>query len=123
MGCGLHKGGQSTGPPWTSQWPAAGARPSGRLGHDGLLRRHRRQEGGAGTLAVGSSLAERQRGGLAAVESRARWRCSVCEVLRGEESWGVWYGEVEVGAALYRIVGGGEGRWPVRQRTVGGGAV
>jgi hypothetical protein len=58
---------------------------------------------------VGSSLAERQRGGLAAVESRARWRCSVCEVLRGEESWGVWYGEVEVGAALYRIVGGGRG--------------
>jgi hypothetical protein len=26
------EGGQSMGPPWTSQWPAAGAWPSGRSG-------------------------------------------------------------------------------------------
>jgi hypothetical protein len=63
-------------------------------GHGDLPRRHERQKGGAGTLAVGSPWAERRRGGLGAVESRAwRWR-SVCEVL-GERRVGggvVWRG-------------------------------
>jgi hypothetical protein len=56
----------------------AGGRSSPELGlaavseHDGLPWRQRRQEGGTGTLAVGSPWAERQRGGLAAVESGVR---------------------------------------------------
>jgi hypothetical protein len=72
--------------PRVHRGPHSGRRPelslAAALGHDGLPRRHRRQEGGAGTLAVGSPWAERRRGGLAAVESRARRRCLVCEVLR-----------------------------------------
>jgi hypothetical protein len=79
------------------------------LGHGGLPRRHQRQEGGVGTLAVGSPWAERRRGGLATVESRARWRHSMCEVL-GERRVGggvVWRGGG--GAALYILGGGGEG--------------
>jgi hypothetical protein len=84
----------------TMDLTVAGGRSSPELGlvappgHDGLPRRHQRQEGSAGTLAVGSPLAERRRGGLAAVESRAWWRRSVCEVLeerrvggRGVERW------------------------------------
>jgi hypothetical protein len=50
-------------------------------GHGGLPRRHRRQEGGVGSLAVGSPWAEKRRGGLVAVESRALRRHLVCEVL------------------------------------------
>jgi hypothetical protein len=91
------------------------------LGHGDLPRRHERQKGGAGTLAVGSPWAERRRGGLGAVESRAwRWR-SVCEVLGERRVGGAWFGGVVAGAALYRL--GEEGRRPARQGTVGGGAV
>jgi hypothetical protein len=104
----------------------AGGRSSSELGlagapgHGGLPRRHRRQEGGAGTLAVGSPWAKRRQGGLAAVESRTRrWR-SVCVVL-GERRVGVWCGEVEAGAALYRLREGGPR--PFRWGMVGGGAV
>jgi hypothetical protein len=50
-------------------------------GHGGLLWRHGRQEGGAGTLVAGSPQAEGQRGGLAAVGSEARRRRSMCDVL------------------------------------------
>jgi hypothetical protein len=63
------------------------------LRHDDLPRRHERQKGSAGSLAVGSPWAERQRGGLAAVESRARWWRSVCKVLRERRVGGmVWRG-------------------------------
>jgi hypothetical protein len=117
-GCGPRKGGRSTGPPWTSQGPATGAHLADTLEHDDFLRRHWRQAGDAGTLAVGSPWAERRRGGLAAVESRARWRCSVCEVVKERRVGATWCGEVEAGAALYMLgwVGetageAGNGRW------------
>jgi hypothetical protein len=73
------------------------------LRHDDLPRRHERQKGSAGSLAVGSPWAERQRGELAAVESRARWWRSVCKVLRerrvgehGVEGW--WQGLPYIGS-------------------------
>jgi hypothetical protein len=65
----------------------AGGRSSPELGlaaapgHGDSPQRHRRQEGGAGTLVVGSPRAEGRRGGLEAVGSEARWWCSVCEAL------------------------------------------
>jgi hypothetical protein len=40
--------------------------------HSGLSRRHGRQEGGVGTLVVGSPWAEGRRGELAVVGSEAR---------------------------------------------------
>jgi hypothetical protein len=82
---------------WTARgWPVhgstvdltvAGGRSSLELGlaaapgHGGLPRRHGRQEGGTGTLVVGSPWAEGRRGGLATVGSEARRRRSVCEEL------------------------------------------
>jgi hypothetical protein len=79
-------------------------------GHGDLLRRHGRQKGGAGTLAVGSPWAERRRGGVAAVEGRAQRRRSVCKVLgerrvgwHGVEGW--WLGLPYVGSGRR-----GEGR-------------
>jgi hypothetical protein len=55
------------------------------LGHDDLPRRHEKQEGGVGTLVVGSPRAEGRRGGPAMVGSEARRRSSVCEAL--SERW------------------------------------
>jgi hypothetical protein len=55
-----------------------------------------------------------------AVESRARRRRSMCEVL-GERRVGAWCAGVVMGAALYRL--GLEGRQPARRGMVGGGAV
>jgi hypothetical protein len=77
-------------------------------GHDSFSWRHRRQEGGTGTLAVGSPWAERRRGGLAAVESEARRRRSVCEMLGERRVGGVVWRCGGRGAALYRLGGGGE---------------
>jgi hypothetical protein len=89
--------------------------------HGDLPRRHRRQKGDAGTLAVGSPWVERRRGGLAAVESTAWRRRSVCEVLVERIVWGVWCGGVVVGATLYSL--GEEARQPARRGMVCGGAV
>jgi hypothetical protein len=52
------------------------------LGHGDLLRRHGRQEGGAGILVAGLPWAEGRRGGLAAAGREARRRRSVCKALR-----------------------------------------
>jgi hypothetical protein len=52
------------------------------LGHGDLPWRHGRQEGGAGTLVVGSPRAEWQQGRPATVGSEARWWRSVCEAHR-----------------------------------------
>jgi hypothetical protein len=51
------------------------------LGHGGLPRRHGRQEGGAGTLVVGSPQVEGRQGRLVTVGSEAQWQRSVCEAL------------------------------------------
>jgi hypothetical protein len=51
------------------------------LGHGGLPWRHRRKEGGAETLVVGSPRVEGRRGGPAAVRSEARQLRSVSEAL------------------------------------------
>jgi hypothetical protein len=94
MGCGPRR----VAGPRVHRGPHSGRRRELDLaavpGHGGLPWRHRRQEGGTGPLAEGSPWAERRRGGLAAVESGARWRRSVCEMLRerrvgghGMERW------------------------------------
>jgi hypothetical protein len=67
MVCRPCEGGRSTGPPWTLT--VAGGRSSPELdlaaapGHGGLPRRHERQEGGTGSLVVGSPRAVRRASG------------------------------------------------------------
>jgi hypothetical protein len=82
-------------------------------GHGGLPQRHGRQEGGTGTLVVGSPWADRRRGGLAAVGSEARSRRSVCEALgRGGEERGARMSTVELAGGVAPLL------WGLREREV-----
>jgi hypothetical protein len=80
------------------------------LRHDDLPRRHERQKGSAGSLAVASPWA-----------SGGGEQSSVVALgvqgAQGEESWGAWCGGVVAGAALYRL------REQGRRGIVDGGVV
>jgi hypothetical protein len=95
---------------WSSPEVSLAAAP----GHGDLPGRHGRQEGGAGTLVVGSPRAEVRRGRLAVVGSKAR---CVRRSGRGGEERGARMSTVELaggGGVFYRAgeaVGRRGGGW------------
>jgi hypothetical protein len=94
MGCGPCKSGPSTGPPWTSQWPAAGA-------HHAVEAREAKQWCGdpGGGLTLGEEAVWWASGGGAQSSAAALG----VRGAQGEESWGAWCGGVMAGAALYML--------------------